>query len=142
MTDRYPTETLDPDDDDGTMPANVATLASHVIGHRITAAERRTAPNQWGRHLEALVLTLDDGTEVALHDTDDCCAYTALNSFLLDPTAVDHIITGVGTTDAYTVWHIYADWGDILKLEIGWSAGNPFYYGYGFDIHVIPHGAP
>lgn len=136
--DRYPIETLDPDDDNGTMPANVAELAGHVIGHRIVAAAERDFPNAWGNVQGALVLTLDDGTEVALHDTNDCCAFTALESFLLDPAAVDHIITGVGTTEGYTVWHIYADWGDILRLEIGWSAGNPFYYGYGFDIHVVP----
>jgi len=44
---------------------------------------------------------------------------------------------GVGTTAQYQTWHIYADWGDVLKLEVGWSCGNPFYYGYGFDIDVV-----
>ena len=26
--------------------------------------------------------------------------------------------------------------GDVLNLKVGWSAGNPFYYGYGFDIVI------
>jgi hypothetical protein len=68
----------------------------------------------------------------------DCCAYTELESFLLHPELVDHIITGVGTTDGYNTWHIYADIGDVLELSVGWSSGNPFYYGYGFDIQVKP----
>ncbi len=44
---------------------------------------------------------------------------------------------GVGTTNGYSTWHIYADWGDILELSVGWYAGNTGYYGYGFDINVV-----
>lgn len=135
--DRYPIEVLDENEDDGTIVENLARLGSHVIGHRITKAERLTRKVKWYGEREVLVLTLDDGTQVELVDTDDCCAYTALQSFFLDPASVDHIITGVGSTEGYTVWHIYADWGDILRLELGWSCGNPFYYGYGFDINVV-----
>lgn len=123
----YPAEHLGPDDDDGRMPANVAALSEHVIGHRIVSAERE------GR---AFTMTLDSGKRVQLVDTDDCCAYTELQAFLLHPERVDHIITGIGTTDGYTTWHIYADMGDVLELTVGWSCGNPFYYGYGFDIKV------
>ena len=43
---------------------------------------------------------------------------------------------GVGTTDDFQTWHIYCDLGDILELDVAWSCGNPFYYGYGFDIDV------
>lgn len=133
---RYPEETLDSNDDDGTMPGNVAELAEAVVGRRIVSAEKATVEGRsWGT-ASGLVLTLDDGSKVEMADTDDCCAYTALDSFLLDPNSVDHVIAGVGTTEGYTTWHIYADYGDILKLEIGWSCGNPFYYGYGFDIRV------
>ena len=49
---------------------------------------------------------------------------------------MDHVILGVGTTDGYTTWHIYADFGDVMRLKVGWSCGNPFYYGYGFTIRV------
>jgi len=138
-SERYPIEVLDEDKDDGTIVENLATLGSHVIGHRIKRAERQPREDKYGGHgkRDVLVLTLDDGTRVGLADTDDCCAYTSLDAFLLDPASVDHIITGVGSTDGYTVWHIYADWGDILRLELGWSCGNPFYYGYGFDINVV-----
>jgi hypothetical protein len=132
-------------DDDGTMPDSVNALAEKVIGHRIVSAER----GEWTRSYrdcydqrEGIVLTLDDGTRVRLADTSDCCAYTQVEKFLLHPERVDHIITGVATTEGYTKWHIYADLGDVLELDVGWSCGNPFYYGYGFDISVIPTGTP
>lgn len=134
----YPPEELDENYDDGTMPENVATLAAGVVGRRIVSAEKRKVPHRWytnGR--EAFVLTLDDGTEVRMADTSDCCAFTDLEAFLLHPERVDHVIMGVGTTEQYTRWHIYADMGDVLELTVGWSAGNPFYYGYGFDIDVV-----
>lgn len=135
----YPDETLGQWDDDGVMPANKAELAEAVVGHRIVSAEKRDVPsNTWSSPDYALVLTLDNGTMVTVRDTDDCCAYTTLESFLLHPEAVDHVILGVGTTEGYTKWHIYADFGDVLTLDVGWSCGNPFYYGYGFSIAVEP----
>lgn len=135
---RYPVERLDEYEDDGRMPENVAELAEAVVGRRIVSAQTETVQARWRGATEATVLTLDDGTRVALVDTDDCCAYTALESFLLHPESVDHMILGVGTTGGYTTWHIYADFGDVMELQVGWSCGNPFYYGYGFDISVLP----
>jgi hypothetical protein len=139
--DRYPTETLDDDEDNGTMPDNVAELAEAVVGHRIVSAhtEERKAYDWSWRSEEATVLTLDNGKRVILLDTGDCCAFTQLESFLLHPERVDPVITGVGTTDGYQKWHIYADYGDIMEMDVAWSAGNPFYYGYGFDIRVEEH---
>lgn len=142
--DRYPTEVLSDHDDDGTMPENVEELRQAVVGHRIVAATKGRAKilvNRWGggdrlEDVTGLIIELDDGTKVVLEDTSDCCAHTTLESFLLNPGSVDHIITGVGTTDEYESWHIFADMGDVLKLKVGWSCGNPFYYGYGFDVHV------
>jgi hypothetical protein len=138
MSDRYEVETLDEDHDNGTMPSNVDILREAVIGHRIVKVEKKDIPSiySWGSGSEATVIILDNGKEVQLVNTDDCCAYTALNSFLLHPELVDHEITGIGTTDEYTTWHIFADMGDVLELHVGWSSGNPFYYGYGFDIRV------
>lgn len=133
----YPIETLGEDDDDGTMPANVATLGEAVIGRRIVSAEKTEAPGRYYGSSTALVLTLDNGQRVALADTDDYCAFTELEEFFLHPEAVDHMILGVGTTEGYTTWHIYADFGDVMKLKVGWSCGNPFYYGYGFEINVL-----
>ena len=138
----YPIETLDEDYDDGTMPDNVATLAEAVVGHRIINVEKdvEIEPQRYyGLSNKATIITLDDGTSVRLRDTDDCCAYTELSAFLLHADKIDHIITGVGTTDEYTTWHIYADMGDVLELTVGWSSGNPFYYGYGFNIEVVPN---
>lgn len=125
----YPIESLDPDEDDGTMPQNVERFAANVVGRRIVDAEVVEGE---------FLLTLDDAQRVAVRNTNDCCAYTELESFLLEPRSVDHVILGVGTTDEYTRWHIYADAGDILELTLRWSAGNPFYYGYGFEIEVVP----
>lgn len=137
-TGRWPIETLDEDDDNGTMPDNVATLAEAVVGRRIARAFKARTTNQWSRSRDDLILELDNGTQVRLQDTDDCCAYTQLEGFLLHPESVDHVITGVGTENGYTRWHIFADFGDVMALEVGWSAGNSFYYGYGFDIRVEP----
>lgn len=138
---RYPVEVLSEYDDNGTMPSNVGTLEAAVVGHRIVSAEKRDdipPPYDWAEWTESgLVLTLDNGKQVTLVDTDDCCAYTELREFLLHPELVDHVITGVGTTEGYGTWHIYADAGDVLELSVGWSSGNPFYYGYGFSINVI-----
>lgn len=141
MSERYPAEEFDPEDevDDGTMPENVAALAEHVVGHRIVSVEKDVkVPTKWSwRNDVGTVITLDNGKRVALVDTDDCCAYTELEAFLLHPERVGHVITGVGTTDGFSKWHIFADFGDVLELTVGWSAGNPFYYGYGFEIVVM-----
>lgn len=135
----YPPDALDPttyQEDNGTMPENVAELAEAVIGRRIVSAEKGECPGKYGGTSYGLVLTLDNGRRVGLIDTSDCCAYTALESFLLNPQSVDHMILGVGSTGGYTTWHIYADFGDVMTLQVGWSCGNAFYYGYGFDITV------
>lgn len=127
--------------DDGTMSENVKTLEEQIVGRRIVEIEERAqvprTEDYYYRPHSGLKLTLDNGKVVYLCDTDDCCAYTALNGLVKHLDKIDHVITGVGTTDGFTKWHIYADLGDVLELEVGWSAGNPFYYGYGFDIKVI-----
>ena len=142
LTDRYPVESLPEDEDDGTMPASAQALRDQVIGHRIIKAEQGRAKYEnphWGfpERGRGLVLTLDNGKKVFVAETGDCCAFTEIDKFLLNVEHVDHVITGVGTTEEYTRWHIYADYGDMLQLEVSWSCGNPFYYGYGFDIAVI-----
>mgnify|MGYP000923080163 FL=1 len=120
----YEEEILDDmHEDDGTMVESKKALERAVVGQKIVSMEGNT-------------ITLDSGRKVTLIGESDCCAYTDLESFLLHPDKVDHIITGVGTTGQYTEWHIYCDYGDILELQVGWSCGNPFYYGYGFTIKV------
>ena len=136
----YPVEELENYEDDGTMPNNVAKLSEAVVGHKIVNVEWNVELTNVDRYWGAgygTVITLDNGKKVELADTDDCCASTELESLLLHPDKVDHVITGVGTTDKYNTWHIYADAGDVLELSVSWSPGNPFYYGYGFNINVI-----
>lgn len=137
-SERYAPEVLDgEDEDDGTMPSNVEELAKTVIGRRIVSVAKDVViPGRYYGTDTATVITLDDGRQVRLANTSDCCAYTELEAFLLHPELVDHEILGVGTTNGFTTWHIFADLGDILELTVGWSCGNPFYYGYGFDITV------
>ena len=133
---RYPVEVLGPDDDCGVMPDNVEALRQAVVGQRIVSAEHGVKViGRWGNDT-ATIITLDNGKRVRLVDTGDCCAFTALKSFLLHPERVQHAISGVGTTDSYQTWHIFCDAGDVMEMKVGWSAGNPFYYGYGFDITV------
>lgn len=118
---RYPEE-LTSLDDNGYMADSRAELERAVVGHRIVS-------------VEDTVITLDNGKRVRLVEQGDCCAYTELESFLLHPDRVDHIITGVGTTNGFDTWHIYADMGDVLELTVGWSSGSG-YYAYGFHIEV------
>lgn len=113
-------------EDDDIMQGNAEDLRDVVVGHRIVSAERK----EW-----SLELTLDNGKRVRLADTDDCCAYTYLDGFLLRADSVDHIITDVTTKDGYTQWHILADMEDVLQLDVSWSEGSG-YYGYGFHITV------
>ena len=134
----YIPETLHENDDDGTIVESAKRLHDEVVGHKIIRVEDS------GANFDNITeITLDNGKKVIMEGTSDCCAYSYVKSFLLHPESVDHIITGVRTTEDATVWHVFADMGDILKLSVDWSCGNPFYYGYGFDILVRSpgHGA-
>lgn len=124
------------------MSSNVDTLAEGVVGHKIVKAgwvERKldTGPYHWYSSNQ-FEIELDDGTKVYLANTDDCCAYTELNNFLLYPDRVDHVIMGVEADQGFDTWHIYADMGDVLALDVSWSSGNTGYYGFGFHIEVVP----
>lgn len=138
----YPVENLSEDEDDGTMPESRAALEAAVVGHRIVSFEKIegwTETNERGYpryHQPYHLITLDNGKQVEMEGGGDCCAYTEVEEFLLHADRIDHVITGVGTTDQYNTWHIYADMGDVLELKVGWSCGNPFYYGYGFIVRV------
>lgn len=138
----YPEEVLDEDRDDGTMVENVAELRENLVGRKIVSVEKnaqikhKAENNYYWNGDRGTALVLDNGKKVFLIDGGDCCAYTELEDVILNLDKIDHVITGIGTTDGYNTWHIYADLGDVAELKVGWSCGNPFYYGYGFDIHV------
>lgn len=120
----------------GVMQDSVDDLAEAVVGHRIVKVEPyQGGQNYWDRSGTAIFL--DSGKKVLLRDTDDCCAYTELNNFLLNPELVDHVIMGVSANEDFSTWHIYADMGDVLALDVGWSSGNTGYYGFGFNIEVV-----
>ena len=126
------------------MVENVKTLSESVVGRKIIYVDRNftkiVEPRKgyrWSSTISGTALVLDDGSKVVLVDTDDCCAYTELKDVILNLDTIEHVIMGVGTTEGYTKWHIYANLGDVVELNVGWSCGNPFYYGYGFDIYVV-----
>lgn len=133
---RYPIETLDEDDDDGTMPANVAELAEAVIGGADTEDRMvhglRVQQEGFEVGVGAAVARVGESDSLAVIEGDDERLSGAV------PLAL-HLLLGGGhdpSPDGYTTWHIYADFGDVMELTVGWSCGNPFYYGYGFDIMV------
>ena len=111
---------------DSVMLDNVDSLRDAVVGHKIVST-------QWVKR--EFIIGLDNGTRVRLIDTDDCCAYTDLDWFMLNPLNTDHVITRVTDEDNHTVWRIMADAREVLKLEVNWSEGGG-YYMYGFDIRV------
>lgn len=124
--------------DNGTMYESAAALSDAVVGHKIVSVRMDQAPKYKDSFyfIDVLMITLDNGKEVKVVPQSDCCAFTEIREFLLHPESVDHMIMGVKMTETATLWHIYADFGDILQLSVDWSAGNPFYYGYGFHIQV------
>lgn len=125
----------DPNTEWDRMPPNVAELEEAVVGHKIVSVSPTSdTGDRW--YSSGLEITLDNGRRVIMCNTDDCCAYTELNSFLLNVDKIDHIISGVGTTEGFSTWHIYADMGDVLELDVSWSGSNG-YYAYGFYIKVV-----
>ena len=129
---KYPVETSDE-----TMSDSRDELKGAVVGHKIVKVEKVATNDSFYYGGDKTIITLDNDTQVELVGGGTCCAYTELDSFLLNPELVDHAILGVGTTDNYQTWHIFADMGDVLKLDVSWSEGSG-YYGYGFDIRVRP----
>ena len=125
------------DDDDGTMTESAKMLQSAIVGRRIISAEKRHISGKYSWDSgEYLVLGLDNQTEVILREEGDCCAFTQVDFFKLIDT--EHVITSVGTSDGFQKWYIYAENNPVLEMGVDWSCGNPFYYGYGFSIQVVP----
>jgi len=122
------------------MEENVSELAGGVVGHKIVKAgwvDRDFGGKYSWYSSTQFEIELDNGKKVYLANTDDCCAYTELNNFLLNAELVDHVIMGVEAEDYFSRWHIYADMGDVLALDVSWSSGNTGYYGFGFHIEVV-----
>ncbi len=135
---QYPPVAGEWQEDDGTMPHNVETLAEKIVGHKVVEVRKdMTVEGTYAWRNTGTGLVLDNGHIVVLVDTDDCCAYTELQEVIEHLPSADHVITNVTPEADYYTWHIFADLGEVLELKVGWSSGNPFYYGYGFDIYVV-----
>jgi hypothetical protein len=133
-------------EDNGTMPKNVSDFAEQIVGHRIVEVLTKStvdgvqingwdAPRDFKGRVDT-VFVLDNGRKVGLDAGGDCCAFTGMREVIQHLPSVDHIITAVRPETDYETWHIVADFGDVMDLLVDWSPGNPFYYGYGFDIIV------
>lgn len=127
------------DTGDDYLDENLADLRDAVVGHRIVKAEMRTVHSDLGRYGAydeyGLVITLDNGKEVVMCDTSDCCAYTGVNSFLMSEGFPNHVITSVRAENNYFEWFILAEGIPVMTLDVGWSEGSG-YYSYGFSISV------
>lgn len=122
------------------MQESVDELAKAVVGSRIVKVESWDAPKVFASGYsmagnKVLVLTLDSGREVTLEDTDDCCAFTEAESFEFLVRG-NHVITRVEADDGFENWFIYAEEVPVANLKVAWSPGNPYYYGFGFNIRV------
>ena len=116
------------------MDESVTELRDALVGSRIIMAEKNPdARDGWNRG--AFIITLDNGRQVEVYDTNDCCAYTDLESFIYNVAASENVITDVATEADYQTWHIYAGMNEVLQLGVAWSEGSG-YYGYGFSIKV------
>lgn len=139
----YPEDTAENNpcgpEDDGTMPENVKELENLVVGHKIVNAEKigKSSVWSWQTDKRVLRLTLDDGRKFDIVNTDDCCAVTEVESWILHPENVDNVITSVETENGFTKWHVLADGNDVLTMNVAWSCGNPFYYSYGFHYRIV-----
>lgn len=107
-------------------------LAEVLVGRRIVSAKSVPAK---GWDDAYLLLTLDNGTQVEVQDTSDCCAYGEVSAFLLNPDSIDHVITSVTDRDNYTEFFVLADMVQVLKLDTSWSEGSG-YYSYGLNIKL------
>jgi hypothetical protein len=133
---RYPVEVLGADDDDGTMVESLKAFTEAVVGHKIVATRKGSIPGAYWGVESGTALLLDTGQIVWMGEQGDCCAYTDLEEIIDVLPSIEHVITGVGTSEGYTTWHIYANMGDVMQFKVGWSCGNPFYYAYGFNVRV------
>lgn len=122
------------------MGDNAKLLESEVVGHRIVEVRKgydyETYWDKSQAHSDSgVTFVLDNGTEVALQSTNDCCAYTDVRDFEF-LTKTDNVVTSVTTQDNFEQWYIYAAEVPVVSLGVDWSPGNPYYYGFGFDIAV------
>lgn len=130
----------DPEYEAGVMGDNAKLLESEVVGHRIVEVRKgydyeRCWDNSKGHSDAGVTFVLDNGTEVALQSTNDCCAYTDVRDFEF-LTKTDNVITRVETQDNFEQWYIYAVELPVVSLGVDWSPGNLYYYGFGFNIAV------
>lgn len=107
-------------------------LEKVLVGRRIVSAEQVPAKGWDDAYLK---LTLDNGKVVEVADTSNCCAYGAVDSFLLNPDSVDHVITSVRDNEDCTEFFVLADMVQVLKLDTSWSEGTG-YYSYGLNIRL------
>lgn len=111
---------------DEVMDDSLQEFSDSVVGRRIVSAAREKF---------SLHITLDNGKKVTLREAGDCCAYTEVDDFFLDPNSIEHVITSVTQEGDHSKWFVLAELNKVMGIDVGWSEGSG-YYSYGFDIHV------
>lgn len=140
MIERPEDDGHDPDYESEVMQEGLDQLSSNLVGQKIVSVHKQGAEPDgsgyvpYGRS-EETVFTLSNGRQVVLEDTDDCCAYTQVSRFEFLSQG-EHVITRVEADEGFETWSIYSDRVPVAILGVEWSPGNPYYYGFGFNVRV------
>ena len=128
-------EGYDPEYEAEVMGDNAKLLESEVVGHRIIDVREDKYNGGYPVTGSGVTLVLDNGNEIEILATNDCCAYTDVRDFKF-LAKTDNVVTRVETQDNFEQWYIYAAEVPVVSLGVDWSPGNPYYYGFGFNIAV------
>ncbi len=107
-------------------------LSRAVVGHKIIGVGKADTS---GWREPGIVLVLDNGQQVVVRGSGDCCAYADIDDWLFDIDKIDNVITAVETEDNYETWSIMAGADKVLGMDVSWSEGSG-YYMYGFKIEI------
>lgn len=118
--------------EDYEMDRSAEELSQAVVGHRIIGVGKADSSGWKG---PGIVLVLDNGQQVVVRGSGDCCAYTDIYNWVFDIDKVDNVITKVETDDNYETWSIMAGADKVLGMDVSWSEGTG-YYMYGFTIEI------
>lgn len=117
------------------MGGSAEEFAGAIVGSKIVSVTKEPFSKDYGRS-EGLKFVLDNGNVVWLADTDDCCAFTEVEDFKFLGQG-EHAITSVTTEDNFQKWYVYAESTPVAEIDVAWSPGNPYYYGFGFEVKVV-----
>lgn len=108
-----------------TMEGQVGALRDALKGQVIVGVARERG---------VVTITLNGGKRVRLRDTDDCCAYGAVDD--VNVNLAGAVVTDVITDDEFERWFILGESKLIAELDVSWDVVNYPYCVYGLEIQV------